>query len=103
MSFRRPDGQPEDSPPLPGWEEDLSARLRRALADRYLIEEELGRGGTAIVFRALDLKHDRHVAIKILHPQLAVSIGSGRFLREIHTAAGLMHPHILPLHDSGEA
>ncbi len=82
---------------------DLLVRLQAALADRYAIERELGHGGMAVVFLAQDLKHHRAVAIKVLRPELAAAIGAERFLREIETAASLTHPHILPLHDSGEA
>src|SRR5438270_7121718 len=82
---------------------DLLARLQAALADRYTIERELGRGGMATVYLAQDLKHHRRVAIKVLKPELAAALGPERFLREIDTAARLTHPHILPLHDSGEA
>jgi serine/threonine-protein kinase len=78
-------------------------RLTGALADRYTIEREIGSGGMATVYLALDLKHHRPVAIKVLDPELARSLGAERFLREIETAAKLTHPHILPLHDSGEA
>jgi serine/threonine-protein kinase len=81
---------------------DLSERLRIALADRYAIEREIGRGGMATVFLAKDLRHGRSVAMKVLHPELA-SIGFERFQREIGVVAGLTHPNILPLHDSGEA
>jgi eukaryotic-like serine/threonine-protein kinase len=77
--------------------------LAEALADRYRIERVLGRGGMATVYLAHDLKHDRPVAVKVLHPELAATLGPERFLREIHTAARLQHPHILPLFDSGEA
>jgi serine/threonine-protein kinase len=73
------------------------------LADRYTIERELGRGGMAIVYLARDLRHERLVALKALRPELAASLGPERFLREIRVVAGLTHPHILPLHDSGEA
>ncbi len=82
---------------------DLLERLQAALAGRYRIESEIGRGGMATVFLAEDLKHNRKVAIKVLHPELAASLGTDRFLREIEIAAGLDHPHILALHDSGEA
>ncbi len=82
---------------------DLLGRLREALASRYRIERELGAGGMAIVFLAEDLRHHRPVALKVLRPELAAEIGPGRFLREIETAARLTHPHILPIHDSGEA
>lgn len=78
-------------------------RLERALADKYTIERELGRGGMATVYLAHDLKHDRTVALKVLHAELSSSLGPDRFLREIKVAARLNHPHILPLHDSGEA
>jgi serine/threonine protein kinase/tetratricopeptide (TPR) repeat protein len=73
------------------------------LADRYAVESEIGRGGMATVFLAEDLRHGRKVAIKVLHPELAATVGADRFLREIELVARLNHPHILPLHDSGEA
>lgn len=82
---------------------ELLDTLRDALADRYALERELGRGGMATVFLAQDLKHRRKVAIKVLHPEIASAIGPERFLREIEIAAQLQHPHILPLYDSGEA
>src|SRR2546426_11570261 len=82
---------------------DLLERVRASLAGRYTIERELGRGGMATVYLARDLKHDRAVAIKVLRPELAASVGAERFLREIQIAAHLQHPHILPLHDSGQA
>src|SRR5437870_309573 len=82
---------------------DLLAVLRDALADRYAVERELGRGGMATVFLAEDVKHRRPVAIKVLHPELAAAVGADRFLREIEIAARLQHPHILPLYDSGTA
>jgi serine/threonine-protein kinase len=78
-------------------------RLVAALADRYRIERELGAGGMATVYLAHDLKHDRQVAIKVLHADLGAALGSERFLTEIRTTARLQHPHILPLLDSGEA
>ncbi|HEX6316118.1 MAG TPA: protein kinase [Gemmatimonadaceae bacterium] len=78
-------------------------RLLTALAGRYAIEREIGAGGMAIVYLAEDLKHRRRVAIKVLKPELAASLGSDRFLREIEIAARLSHPHILPLFDSGAA
>jgi len=77
--------------------------LAAALADRYKIERELGQGGMATVFLADDLRHRRKVAVKVLRPEIAVSLGSDRFFREIEVAAQLQHPHILPLLDSGEA
>ncbi len=78
-------------------------RLRVALSDTYKIDRELGKGGMATVYLAQDGKHERLVALKVLHPDLAASLGPDRFLREIKLAARLNHPHILPLHDSGEA
>ena len=77
-------------------------RLRAALADRYTIERELGSGGMATVYLAEDLKHRRQVAIKVMRPELAASLGAGRFLREIQISARLNHPNILTLIDSGE-
>ncbi len=74
-----------------------------ALRDRYTIERELGRGGMATVWLAEDVRHHRHVAIKVLHPELSAVLGPERFLKEIELTAGLQHPHILPLFDSGEA
>jgi tetratricopeptide (TPR) repeat protein/tRNA A-37 threonylcarbamoyl transferase component Bud32 len=82
---------------------DFLEQLRAALADRYAIERELGRGGMATVYLAHDFRHDRHIALKILHPELAHAVGPGRFLREIRTTARLQHPHILPVFDSGDA
>jgi serine/threonine-protein kinase len=78
-------------------------RLGAALAGRYAVERELGRGGMATVYLADDLKHHRKVAIKVLRPELGSLLGSDRFTREIRIAAALNHPHILPLYDSGEA
>ena len=78
-------------------------RLVAALADRYRIERELGQGGMATVYLAHDIRHDRKVAVKVLHPDLAAALGAERFLAEIKTTANLQHPHILPLHDSGAA
>ena len=80
----------------------VTDQLNTALADRYRIEHELGQGGMALVYLATDLKHDRKVALKILRPELAAVIGAERFLNEIKVTANLQHPHILPLHDSGE-
>jgi eukaryotic-like serine/threonine-protein kinase len=77
--------------------------LAGALGQRYRLERELGRGGMATVWLAQDLRHDRPVALKLLHPELAASLGPERFLREIHTAGRLQHPHILPVLDSGHA
>ena len=78
-------------------------RLEAGLAGRYTIERELGQGGMAVVFLARDLRHDRKVALKVLRPEISAEIGADRFLREIKLAAGLTHPHILPVYDSGEA
>src|SRR6476619_4312896 len=78
-------------------------RIREVLAPTYTLDRELGRGGMATVYLAQDSKHDRVVALKVLHPELAASLGPDRFLREIKLAARLNHPHILPLFDSGEA
>jgi len=83
--------------------EDTQERLKTALADRYDIEGKLGGGGMATVYLATDLKHRRQVALKVLHPELAATVGHERFLREIEIVAGLTHPHILTLIDSGEA
>src|SRR5213594_705175 len=81
----------------------LVSRLHQALAGRYTIERELGRGGMASVYLARDLKHDRRVALKVLHSELAATVGPERFQREIRLAARLQHPHILTVLDSGEA
>ena len=81
---------------------DRLAELRAALGDRYAFERELGRGGMATVYLAHDLKHDRPVALKVLHPELAATLGPERFQREIRMAARLQHPHILSVHDSGD-
>jgi serine/threonine protein kinase/Flp pilus assembly protein TadD len=78
-------------------------RLRGALSQSYTIDRELGRGGMATVYLAQDTRHERLVALKVLHPELAASLGPDRFLREIKVAARLNHPHILPLHESGQA
>ena len=87
--------------PLPSV--DLLARIRGALADRYRVERELAKGRTATVFVAHDVKHHRQVALKVLHPELAAAMGSERFMREIQFAARLDHPHIVAVHDSGDA
>jgi serine/threonine protein kinase/tetratricopeptide (TPR) repeat protein len=79
----------------------ISPELLAALSDRYLIERQIGRGGMATVYLAEDRKHQRMVAIKVLHPELAVAVGPLRFRREITIAAQLQHPHVLPLLDSG--
>ncbi|HEY5545678.1 MAG TPA: serine/threonine-protein kinase, partial [Gemmatimonadaceae bacterium] len=77
-------------------------RLREVFAGKYEIERELGAGGMATVYLARDAKHDRRVAIKVLRPELAAALGPDRFPREIRIVAQLQHPHVLPLHDSGE-
>ena len=82
---------------------DILERLTAALADRYVLDRELGAGGMATVYLAHDLRHDRKVALKVLRPELAAVIGAERFLAEIRTTANLQHPHILPLFDSGQA
>ncbi len=82
---------------------DPVSRLNAALEGRYAIERELGEGGMATVYLADDIKHERKVALKVLKPELAAVVGAERFLAEIKTTAGLQHPHILPLFDSGEA
>jgi formylglycine-generating enzyme required for sulfatase activity/tRNA A-37 threonylcarbamoyl transferase component Bud32/dienelactone hydrolase len=82
---------------------DTLARLSAALNDRYEVEREIGHGGMATVYRALDVRHQRPVAIKVLHPELAAAVGAERFLREIAIAAQLQHPNILTLIDSGTA
>src|SRR5215207_11276572 len=82
---------------------DVLTRLTATLAERYRVGRELGAGGMATVYLAHDLRHDRDVAIKVLHPDLGAALGGERFLAEIRTTARLQHPHILPLLDSGEA
>nr|MDQ3082877.1 serine/threonine protein kinase [Gemmatimonadota bacterium] len=81
----------------------MQEKLTAALADRYTVSREIGRGGMATVYLAEDFRHGRDVAVKVLHPDLASALGTDRFLREIRLAARLNHPHILPLFDSGEA
>ncbi len=78
-------------------------QVKRALADRYRVDRVLGEGGMATVYLAEDLKHHRKVAVKVMRPELAATLGSERFLREVEVAAQLSHPHILPMYDSGEA
>jgi serine/threonine-protein kinase len=82
---------------------DHAARLTSALAEKYRVERELGRGGMATVYLAHDLQHDRKVAVKVLHPDLGAALGPERFRREIQVLTRLSHPHILPLYDFGEA
>jgi len=76
---------------------EITEKLKVAIADRYLIERELGQGGMATVYLAHDVKHDRKVALKVLRPELAAVIGAERFLQEIKVTANLQHSHILPL------
>ena len=83
--------------------DDVRDRLQRAVADDYRLERELGRGGMATVYLARDLRHDRQVALKVLHPELGAVLGAERFLNEIRLTARLQHPNILPLFDSGQA
>src|SRR5215218_9444153 len=78
-------------------------RLNDALGGRYRVDEVVGRGGMATVYRAIDLRHERVVAIKVMNPEFAETVGRDRLLREIRVTAGLTHPHILPLFDSGDA
>src|SRR6476469_2808197 len=78
-------------------------RLNAALRGRYRVENRVGRGGMATVYRAVDLRHERVVAIKVMNPEFAETVGRDHFLREIRVTAGLSHPHILPLFDSGDA
>src|SRR5437764_4396423 len=82
---------------------DVLGRLTSALAERYRVTREIGAGGMATVYLAHDERHDRDVAIKVLHPDLGAALGAERFLAEIRTTARLQHPHILPLLDSGDA
>src|SRR5687768_15701517 len=74
----------------------------RQLASRFVVEREIGQGGMATVYLARETKHDRNVALKILRPEISAAFGAERFLREIGIAARLSHPHLVPLHDSGE-
>src|SRR5215212_10622205 len=75
---------------------------RPNIGSAYDIDREIGRGGMATVYSARDLRHNRRVAVKVMKPEIAESMGTARFLSEIATAAGLSHPNIVPLHDSGE-
>src|SRR5512134_104342 len=81
----------------------LEERLNQSLEGRYAIERQLGAGGMATVYLARDIRHDRRVAVKVLRPEVSAEIGAERFLREIKMAAGLTHPHILTVYDSGAA
>jgi tRNA A-37 threonylcarbamoyl transferase component Bud32/tetratricopeptide (TPR) repeat protein len=105
-SRAEPGGPPipaEGGGPGPPADDTRLEGLRAALADRYQVEREIGRGGMATVYLARDLKHDRQVAVKVFDPELAQALWAERFLREIKTAANLTHPHILPVFDSGQA
>ena len=105
MLLLAPTGPPSDVERILTAESLLSdpiTRLDEALEGRYVIERELGEGGMATVYLAEDVRHRRKVALKVLRPDLAATLGTERFLREIEIAANLTHPHILPLHDSGE-
>ncbi len=82
---------------------ELLSRLKTALANRYSVQHEIGRGGMATVFLAQDIKHARPVAVKVLAPELGASLAADRFLREIKISAKLQHPHTGPLYDSGVA
>src|SRR6266568_7534455 len=82
---------------------DAITQLKESLSDRYEIEREIGAGGMATVFLARDLRHDRHVALKLLNPDLGAVLGVERFLSEIRVTANLQHPNLLPLFDSGSA
>src|SRR5436190_1832479 len=81
----------------------IPADLAAAVSERYELRDVLGRGGMATVYVAYDRKHHREVALKVLRPDIANTIGAERFLKEIEIVARMVHPHILPLHDSGES
>ena len=83
--------------------DSLLSELQQSLAGRYEIERTLGRGGMATVYLARDIRHHRHVALKVLDPELGASLGTDRFLAEIRVTANLQHPNVLPLFDSGES
>src|SRR5437016_466653 len=82
---------------------DALAQLKSSLSDRYAIEREIGAGGMATVYLARDIRHHRHVALKVLNPELGAVLGVERFLAEIRVTANLQHPNLLPLFDSGAA
>ncbi|HVT39508.1 MAG TPA: protein kinase [Gemmatimonadaceae bacterium] len=100
---RGPTGPPHNGSQEQHGGYDPQSELRRSLSDRYRVEEEIGRGGMATVYRAEDLRHGRTVALKVLSPELSATLGTERFLREVHIATRLSHPHILPVYDSGDA
>jgi tRNA A-37 threonylcarbamoyl transferase component Bud32 len=83
--------------------DDTVTRLNREFTGRYLVEREIGAGGMATVFLARDLRHERRVAVKVFRPELSAALGPHRFLQEIRITASLQHPHILAVHDSGDA
>ena len=87
---------------MTGPSSQMEGRLSTALAGRYRIEREIGRGGMATVYLARDMRHNRHVALKVLNPELGAVLGIERFLAEIEVTANLQHPNLLPLFDSGE-
>ncbi|CAA9345310.1 MAG: Serine/threonine protein kinase, partial [uncultured Gemmatimonadaceae bacterium] len=99
--YRRVDSS--DTAALGAAAPDDRLHLQQALGDGYGLEAEIGRGGMARVYRAHDRKHDRRVALKVLHREVAQTLGAERFRREIRLVAGLQHPHIVPVFDSGEA
>ena len=103
VSPRAVEQSPAGSPAPTAFRDAGQAGFGRAVADRYRIERELGVGGMATVYLARDLRHERDVAVKVLHPELAEHLGPRRFLREIKIAANLTHPHIVPVYDSGSA
>ena len=96
-------GVSSERPAVRGARRDRAASVAAALADRYTIERELGRGGTTAVYLARDARHGRPVALKVLHPELGSALAAARFLRQIRLVAPLRHPHVLPLYDSGDA
>ena len=102
IALSAPDAARVVAPPIPPDRVGLLASLAAGLRDQYTLERELGQGGMATVFLAHDLKHDRPVALKVLHPELASPAGAARFAREIRVTARLQHPHILTVLDSGK-
>jgi len=103
MASTTPSHTPNTSSRHPARDPDTLGSLRSALVDRYEIERKLGQGAMSTVYLARDVKLDRPVAVKVLRPELASALGAERFLNEIRVTANLRHPHILPLHDSGQA
>src|SRR6478752_5959010 len=88
---------------VPAERSPVEEQLQKAIADRYILGEVIGRGGMATVYRAEDVRHHRSVALKLLAPELGAVLGAERFLSEIRVTANLQHPHLLPLFDSGDA